>query len=70
MFCAENVKFMGLLASVCYFTLATECRFEELDDDLDDMKIADKYKKLNHNNQIKKSKVQCGNSVDSAFKGD
>ena len=48
---------MSLLASACYFTLATECRFQELDEDLENLKIAEKYNKLNHNNEIKKCKV-------------
>ena len=53
----ETLKELVLYASVCYFTLATETRFHELDEDLETMKINDKYWKLHHDQEIRKCKI-------------
>jgi hypothetical protein len=47
-----------LMASVCYFTIATETRFSEGSLDVTILKINEKYKKLHKDEKIKKCKVK------------
>ncbi len=46
-----------LFASVCYFTIATETRFKEIESDINSLKITEKYQRLNKDEIIFKCKV-------------
>lgn len=40
---------MAIYCSVCYFTIATEIRFNEFDQDPEVVSISEKYKRLHTN---------------------
>ena len=45
----EKIKEMGLIASMGFFTSGTERRFHEIDEDIEELKIVQKYEKLTKN---------------------
>lgn len=48
----EKIKEFALIASVCYFTAATETRFNEVEEDIESLRIVQKYEALSKNEQI------------------
>lgn len=65
---SQKILELVLFCSVCYFTIATETRFSEFDEDLDSLKIIEKYKKLHKDETISKCKLLHLKAIELAGK--
>ena len=64
----QKILELVLYSSACYFTIATETRFSEFDEDLDSLKIIEKYKKLHKDETILKCKLLHLKAIELAGK--